>query len=170
MPFNDGIRQNTREDIINEINLQNSCAAIGLCPGVTDAWFSLTGGVMVMDLYEMTARQLLLKYTDITDRQKILANIVTLLDKLHRLGIYHGDLHLDNIMIRENNASSKYTDSNYVYSFIDFGKGGRFDRMDSQRIHNDYIEIAAHIQDLADEYPGFDELYETMKIYMKKFE
>ena len=81
MPYNDGIRINTKEDIINEITTQNACADTGLCPTVQDAWLSDNGGIMVMDLYKMTARQLLLKYDSITDKQKILANIITLLDK-----------------------------------------------------------------------------------------
>ena len=173
MPYNDGNRFNAKEDIINEINTQNKCAAIGLCPVVQDAWLCETGGVFVMELYKMTAKQLLLLYKDITDKQKILANIITLLDKLHRHGIYHGDLHLDNIMIKSLLANEdRYNDSNYEYYFIDFGKGGTFTTMSDMNIKNDYIEIAAHIQDMINEYPNnnFDQLYDTMKIYMKKFD
>ena len=103
MPYNDGIRMNTKEDIINEINIQNKCANIGLCPYIQDAWLCKTGGVFVMDLYTLTCRQLLLMYNNIIDKQKILAHIVTLIDKLHRHGIYHGDLHLDNIMVKNIN-------------------------------------------------------------------
>ncbi len=126
-----------------------------------------------MELYRMTVRQLLLLYNNIADKQKILANIITVIDKLHKYGIYHGDLHLDNIMIKSKSLSkTKYNDLDYEYYFIDFGKGGVFTSMNDLHIQNDYIEIASHIQDLIDEYPdnNFDELYETMKIYMKKFE
>ena len=172
MPYDDGIRMNTREDIINEINTQNKCASIGLCPPIQDAWFCETGGAFVMNLYKMTTKQLLLMYDNIVDKQKILAHIITLIDKLHRYGIYHGDLHLDNIMVKILHNKEKYHDYNYDYFFIDFGKGGPFTSMNDPHIHDDYIEIAAHIQDLIDEYPenNFEELYETMKIYMKKFD
>lgn len=142
---------------------------IGLCPHVQDAWLGPGGGVMVMDLYKMTAKQMLLLHNDIKDKQNILAHIITLVDKLHRHGIYHGDLHLDNIMVgpvyNDNKQKNKYY-------FIDFGKGGRFTNMSDPNIYKDYLEIAAHIQDLIDEYPNnnFDELYNTMKIYMEKFD
>lgn len=166
MPYNDGIRINTREDIINEINVQNQCSVRNLCPKIRDAWLSETGGAFVMELYTLTVKQLLLTKPDIKDKQNILANIITLIDKLHRYGIYHGDLHLDNIMVNQ------LDDNNIEYYFIDFGKGGRFSSMDDPRLYEDYLEISAHIQDLIDEYPSdnFDELYNTMKIYMKKFD
>ena len=175
MPFNDGVRINTREDIINEINVQNACAVYNLCPTIQDAWISPNGGVMVMNLYKMTAKQLLLQFDNILDRIQILANIITLLDKLHRIGVYHGDLHLDNIMVDyqpydDITNTSKYIDTNYRYSFIDFGKGGRFTNMDDKHIYDDYVEVAAHLRDLCDEYEGFDELYKHMVIYMKKFD
>lgn len=172
MPYNDGIRYNKKEDIIAEINTHQLCAQKGLCPYIYDAWLSPTGGTMVMQLYDVTVRQLLLKYKDYETQAKILANIITLVDKLHQYGIYHGDLHLDNIMVNIINNSDKYIDINYHYYFIDFGKGGTFSDMASRHRYDDYMEIAAHIQDLIDEHPdyNFDKLYETMKIYFKKFD
>ena len=162
MPYNDGIRMNSTQDIINEIKMQNACADVGLCPYIQDAWLTDKGGVVVMDLYKITAKQMLLMHDSIVEKQKILAYIVTLVDKLHRYGIYHGDLHLDNIMVSTDNK----------YYFIDFGKGGRFTNMNDPHIKEDYIDISAHIQDLIDEYPdnNFTELYDTMKIYMGKFD
>ena len=192
MPYDDGIRQNTQNDIINEISLQQACSSVGLCPQIQEAWLCETGGAFVMSVYKMTTRQLLLQFPDIKDKQQILANIITLTDKLHRYGIYHGDLHLDNIMVKtinnniyENNPENnpeykynddnyeyKYNDDNYEYYFIDFGKGGRFDSMNNTHIKNDYLDISSHIQDMIYEYPdnNFDELYKTMKIFMKKFD
>ena len=75
-------------------------------------------------------------------------------------------------MVKQLNYNNKYIDDNYKYYFIDFGKGGSFNNMNDLHIQNDYLDIAAHIQDLSDEYPNndFDELYEVMKIYMKKFD
>lgn len=171
MPYDNGARRNKREDIINEIITHNKCSEHGLCPVIYDSWLCDTGGVYVMELYKMTVLQLLLKFKSISDRQKVLANIITLTDKLHRYGIYHGDLHLDNIMV-VNRTDNSETLNNYEYYFIDFGKGGNFISMNDPHIKDDYIEISSHIQDLIHEYPGenFEELYETMKIYMKKFD
>ena len=170
MPYDNGIRMNTRVDIINEINIQNQCASVGLCPSINDAWLCEKGGAFVMELYTLTVKQFLLMYPDIKDKQNILANIVTLIDKLHRYGIYHGDLHLDNIMV--NQSDGKTGVKEIIYRFIDFGKGGRFVSMNDPHVYKDYLYVSQHIQDLIDEYPdtNFNELYETMKIYMKKFD
>lgn len=176
---------NKYENIVKEIEIQNECANLGLCPKIRDAWLCDTGGAIVMEIYEETVAQLLLRYTSDHDRQKIFTNILALTDKLHRHGIYHGDLHLNNIMVKSNNIASgdplkenilkgdDYDSKKYTYYFIDFGKGGRFSDMSDVHIENDFVDIAAHLQDLIDEQPndeGFVRLYELMKIYMTKFE
>jgi serine/threonine protein kinase len=178
MPYDDGVRQNKLQDIIKEIDTHQLCATKGLCPYIYDAWLSSNGGVMVMKMYDMTVRQLLLQFRDLNVRNDILANVITLLDKLHSYGIYHGDLHLDNIMVSYTPShlsvgiTKEYNDMDYKYYFIDFGKGGTFSSMNSSRRHDDYIEIASHLQDMIDEYPdhNFEKLYSTMKIYLKKFD
>ena len=165
MPYDDvkSGRQNTKEDIINEMKLQQTCAEKGLCPFIKQAWMCRAGGAIVMDLYDVTVRQLLTETVDINVHANILAYVLALVDKLHRHGIYHGDLHLDNVMV--NKKLNKY-------QFIDLGKGGTFTNMDDIHIQDDYIEIASHIQDMTFEYPDhkFDKLYETMKIHLTKFD
>ncbi len=187
MPYNDDIRTNTREDILNEINVQNLCAEAGLCPVIHEAWLCESGGAFVMKIYRpsadlksplgssnplvMTVAQLLSKYED---KNLILDNILVLIDRLHRYGIYHGDLHLDNIMVKptkENINHEVYSDEDWEYKFIDFGKGGTFQSMDNDHIEEDYAAIKDHLHDLMDEHPdtGFKELFKRMKVQMKKF-
>ena len=173
-------KENKKDAILNEINIQNECAFLGLCPKIQDAWLCDKGGAIVMEIYELTVKQLLLKYKTLIVRNKILAHILALVDKLHLNGIYHGDLHLDNIMVKSTkkivgnyNKNVLFELKNYKYHFIDFGKGGRFYTMSNFHVEDDYIEIAAHLQDLIDEYPddkGFNDLYQIMKIHMSKFE
>ncbi len=176
MPY----ENNTFDAILNEMRIQNGCSIIGLCPKIEDAWICKDGGVIVMDLYEMTVKQLLLEFKTDAVRNKILAHVVSMVDKLHIKGIFHGDLHLDNIMVKSTNKtkhtedeSKLYDEREYKYYFIDFGNGGTFNTMDDIHVEDDYIEISAHLRDLIDEYPedtGFVRLYEIMKIYMKKFD
>ena len=71
----------------DKINIQSACAAVGLCPYIQDAWLTDKGGVMVMDLYKMTAKQMLILYDDINDKQNILAHIITLVDKFKNFSI-----------------------------------------------------------------------------------
>lgn len=173
LPYDDGERINNRYDIINEMKIQNACAQLGLCPSIQDAWLCETGGAFVMKLYKMTVRELLLLF-NFEGKQKILANVIVLMDKLHNHGIYHGDLHLDNIMVDiiNNNIEKNYNDDNFKYYFIDFGKGGQFNDINDPHIKDDYVDVSSHVQDLIDEYPDqdFDKLYEVIKIYMKKFD
>lgn len=171
MPYDDGNRRNTRENIINEINVQNLCAEAKLCPKIHDAWLCESGGVFIMEVYKMTARQLLFEYEN---KDQILDNVLVLVSKLHDRGIYHGDLHLDNIMVKprkETVNSGKYVDDEWEYRFIDFGKGKRFTSMDDYHIEEDFSAIKDHVRDLMDENPnrGFESLYQKMKIQMKRF-
>lgn len=176
MPYDD----NSYESIINEITIQNLCSQINMCPKIEDAWICETGGAIVMELYEMTVKQLLFEFKDDEVRQKILANVIAMLDKLHLKGIYHGDLHLDNIMVKSSSNSKQtknplelYNSRDYKYYFIDFGLSGRLYVMDDEHIKNDYSDISAHLRDLIDENPsdpGFIKLYEIFKIHKKKFD
>jgi len=120
---------NTKKDILNEINIQNECAELGLCPKISDAWFCEEGGAIVMELFHTTVASLFLRYKTDLVRQMILANVIVLLEKLHIYGIYHGDLHLNNIMvkgkrnkIKNKDEEEQYNSKDFRYYFIDFGK------------------------------------------------
>lgn len=168
MPYED----NDKDAILNEIVVQQKCASLGLCPLVEDAWLCDDGGAMVMTMYQITARQLLLAYTDPEIRNRILDSIISLVQSLHANGMYHGDLHLDNIMINSKkilpvlDEMINYENSEYKFYFIDFGTGG-FMVHDNERILEDYMAIYDHINDLMYERPNdnFKTLYDRMKKY-----
>lgn len=133
-----------------------------------------------MDLFHITIANLFLVFKNKLVRQMILANIIVLLEKLHIHGIYHGDLHLNNIMVKGNiinfnNLSEEefFETENYKYYLIDFGKSGRFKNMDDYHIYRDYDNILGHLLDIVDENPkdeGLKDLVKTMKVHMKKFD
>lgn len=171
---------NTKENILNEINIQNECSNLGLCPKIVDAWFCEEGGAIVMSVFDITIANFLLIFKNSLIRQMILANIIVLLEKLHIHGIYHGDLHLNNIMVKGNfiNTSKMseeefFKSEKYEYFLIDFGKSGKFEKMDDYHIYRDYDNILGHLLEMVNENPedkGLKDLVETMKVHMKKFD
>lgn len=171
---------NTKEAILNEMEIQNECASLGLCPKIEDAWFCEEGGAIVMELFHETVLNLLFHFQSSSVKQIILANILVILEKLHIYGIYHGDLHLNNIMVKGDkidddfkNEEDEFNAQNYKFYFIDFGKGGKFQRMDDEHIYKDYFEIFSHLDDIAHENPddeGLMEIFKTMKTHMKRFD
>ena len=174
---------NTTVMILKEIELQTKCSSIGLCPKVEDAWLCKEGGAIVMERFETTVANLLVQYKTDKVRNLILANVVSLLDKLHKNGVYHGDAHLNNFMVKANKRDKTnyldeyetYSSKDYSYYVIDCGKSGYFYEIDDDHLYKDYVEVLAHLEDLADEYmdeymeEGFETLIETMKVYMTKF-
>lgn len=171
---------NTKEGIIEELNIQNKCSDLNLCPKVADAWLYDEGGAIVMEIFQVTVANLLLQYKSDTIRNIILANVISMLDKLHYHGFYHGDAHLNNFMVKENKIEDeKYTEEeryklkNYQYYFIDFGKSGKLIDMSDVNIEKDYKEVYDHLLDLVDENPndyGIKNLSDVMLTHIKKFD
>lgn len=175
MPFD---KENTEEGITKEVNIQNKCAALNLSLPVIDAWLCDKGGALVMKKLDYTIANLLAEYTTDAVRSLILANIVMILDKLHLHGLYHGDLHLNNIMVKENNKNIDrnlheleiYNLTRYSYYFIDFGMSGELNEKTQKYIYKDYSDVYDHLLDLQDEDASFNNVVEIMKIHMKKFD
>jgi len=175
----------TKEDIINEISIHQECASLGLCPQLRDAWLCDEGGAFVIGKLDETAANLLIKYKSDIVRNQIFSHIISLVDKMHLYGIIHGDLHLNNIMvkgddsidedecIREKTEEECFEMKNYTFYLIDFGKGKKVKNIMDPGIINDFSDIQGHIMDLVDEYPedkGLKNIAKCMKIYMKKFD
>jgi tRNA A-37 threonylcarbamoyl transferase component Bud32 len=123
----------TKTTIIHEINMQKKFAELNLAPEVTDSWFCLSGGVIVMPALKITIRLLLEKYTSSEVKHTIIGCCLGLLNRLHGLGYVHGDPHLNNIMVdteitdssdssEEENELNEYKRLNYKYYFIDMGR------------------------------------------------
>lgn len=179
MPYEN---DNIKEDILNEIEIQKECSVLGLCPNIEEAWLCEQGGAIIMENFDTTIANLLIAYKSDYIRNIILANLLSLIDKLHLYNIYHGDLHLNNIMVKINNKINApgnhseeelYNLKNYKYYLIDFGKSGKIKDDKLKRIYKDYDDILAHLIDLSDEYPddeGFKNLVHVMQTHMKKFD
>ena len=160
MAFDNG---NSEEGIRNEIEMQNECAKINLALPIIDFWFSTEGGSIIMNKLHCTVANLFTAYKSDVERTLILANILMILQKLHSNGFYHGDLHLNNIMIEGKD-----------YYFIDFGMSGRLTNLDLdldlKRKYKDYTDILDHLLDLQDEDPSMENTVRVMKIHMEALE
>ena len=166
---------NTDEMIDNEIKMQRECAQFGLCLPIIDFYYSEIGGTLVMRKLDYTIANLFLQYKSLAVRNLILSNILFLIERLHSKGFYHGDLHLNNIMVKakgfdkvgEMNELEFYMIQNYTYYFIDFGKAGT---MDTFCYYKDYSEVYDHLYELSEEDSSLKPILETMRIYMNNLD
>jgi tRNA A-37 threonylcarbamoyl transferase component Bud32 len=169
---------NSREAILNEIEIQTRCSELGLCPRIRDAWFCDEGGAIVMEVFDQTVKQLLIKFKSDFVRTKILSEVLALVDLLHQHGIYHGDLHWDNIMVRVGNQtphredeSGLYADLDYSFFLIDLGQAGYIQSKEDMR--QDYQILIDHLVDLyyEDESdPGLYRLVQMLERQITKFD
>jgi hypothetical protein len=87
-----------------------------------------------MDGLDFTVSELFEQYWDPNVNGLIVKSLFDLLDRLHQIGLNHGDLHLDNIMVKDGNPKlehfneehniqmseiERYNHHNYRYYFID---------------------------------------------------
>jgi len=127
----------------DEIELQNICAAYGLCKNVEIAWVCPNHhGVMITEKLDKTFGELLetQRYHnyDVEEKLNIIKDSLSLVCKLHVDAlIFHGDLHGENIMADESQKTW----------IIDLGAGGEisYEYMGLQElmsITGDYAGIA----------------------------
>jgi hypothetical protein len=186
-----------RDAILGEIDLQHESSLIGVSPAILEAWLSDHGGVIVMEKLGAHASDLLLHYASLGVKQLILANIMTLIGKLHLHKIYHGDTHFGNILVvAEGEASSSfkrnpqrplrdvtvdggeefvdYVRKGYRFYLIDFGEGGRLSGQtdDIQKIKQDYSGLEMGLYDLLTENytPSLRNVYDTLTVFLRRFD
>ena len=175
--------ENTQEGIVNEVNIQTECAKFNLCLPVIDAWLCDKGGAIVMGKLDYTLANLFLLYKSDNVRKKILHEMLFLIQTLHSHNFYHGDLHLNNIMVKVGNFDIDVEENNdedelyelyhYKYYFIDFGMGGILNGKESEnerRKYRDYSYAYDHLQDLEEEDPTLENTVQIMREFMEKFE
>lgn len=104
----------THEQIRREMTITIDCAKHGLAPEVYDAWTCPSGGAMVVHKLESTLLQALSTCTSLPEFLSLIERAYALVRRLHKLGYYHGDLHLNNVMLSK-------SDRMYL---IDFGHAG----------------------------------------------
>jgi hypothetical protein len=101
------------------------CANAGLCPKVHYS----SDDEFIMDKLDLPVYKLFSQYRDPAVNKSIVKSIFDLLDQLHQIGFLHGDLHLGNIMVKDQNPNvdpdrqmseiERYNQHNYRYYFID---------------------------------------------------
>lgn len=101
------------DNVKEEVEFQKKCAENGLCVDVDDWWdcSSGDGGVIITRMLDKTIKTYLTEISQ-DEQIQVVKIVLEMIQKLHTLGIKHGDLHLGNIM------TDKY---NRLY-FIDMGK------------------------------------------------
>ncbi len=180
LPYDNG---NTDEMIDNEIKMQMKCSKLDLCLPLIDFELSETGATLVMRKLDCTIANLFLQYKSLAVRNLILSNVLLLIEKLHSNGFYHGDLHLNNMMVKskcdgevmsDTSELEFYTLQNYKYYFIDFGKSGEIGDggyyKDCSEIgdgyYKDYSEVLDHLCELYEQDHTLNPIVEIMKIFI----
>lgn len=85
--------------------------------------------ILIMPVLYQTVREQLTQTFEYEQMLNLFQKVFNTIFELHKLGIYHGDTHLDNFM----------TDENGNIKIIDFGKAGYIDNQ--YRIIEDYEDI-----------------------------
>jgi tRNA A-37 threonylcarbamoyl transferase component Bud32 len=137
--------EEARNMINNEIDLQKASSTIGVSLPVIDSWFSDLGGIIIMEKLEIDA-DTFLEDCKLLEVKHFHAEITTLIGKLHEIGIYHGDLHVGNIMGKSNDHDIEsdgaelmlFAGKRYRWYLIDFGEGGYLKDSSFNLIKADY--------------------------------
>ena len=118
------------KNLKKEATAQAKCADAGLCPKV----YYSSKTEYIMDKLDFTVSTLLRQYRDPVVNELIVKSLFDLLDRLHQIGLVHGDLHFANIMVKDENPElerlneehniqmseiERYNQHNYRYYFID---------------------------------------------------
>ncbi len=86
-----------------EVTAQKHLASRGLAVDVFDSWVCEDPkvGVIIMKVLDMTAGSFFSDLGKSTfDQEVLISSIIGLVQETHRVGYFHGDLHLGNIMLR----------------------------------------------------------------------
>jgi tRNA A-37 threonylcarbamoyl transferase component Bud32 len=148
--------------IEKEIDLQLKAAAHGLAPAVRYAFLFQLGGVILADRLDLELATYLTNSVNsklVSDQ--LLISIINLVERLHNLEIYHGDLSASNIMLKFNAEEPE----KFTLQFIDFGRsellsaestGSRlkFKRMDYRSLSGDLYDLYRDVG-----YPHLEEMF-----------
>lgn len=126
------------DNVKKEVKFQKKCAENGLCVDVDDWWdcSSGDGGVIITRMLDKTIKTYLIEISQ-DEQIQVVKNVLEMIQKLHTLGIKHGDLHLDNVMV----------DKDGKLYFIDMGHSMNIKktRYYSQSAMSDYWKFIMNI-------------------------
>lgn len=102
---------------LKEVAISKAVGKAGIGPEVHDVFICMNSGFIIMDRWDGDYRSLIKK--DEQYKEEDLRTISQLVQKLHRLGIIHNDLHLGNILY-------KSIKNKIIFGITDFGLSLRF--------------------------------------------
>jgi tRNA A-37 threonylcarbamoyl transferase component Bud32 len=106
-------------------------------------WFEADNYVVIlMPVLQLTVREALSQMQDKESMEKLIQQVLDKTYELHSIGVYHGDAHMNNFMIDNDNVK-----------IIDFGKSG-YITTNKNKIIEDYQFIYISINSL---YDGFNQ-------------
>lgn len=160
-----------REFVLNEVRMHKMLSDLGLAPKLVDSWLCENGGVMIMKALSITVSSYIKHNID--NERDCIAMVIKclgLLNKLHILGYYHGDSHIDNMMLDRRRLSEtgeleEFTP--YRLYFIDMGLSDILPEDKEEKllkIKNDYIIFGTSLH----EY--YDRKYEEFKASSQKID
>lgn len=94
------VELNEEEDINDfrkEVSIASKMSRLEITPKVYGAWFCKNKGYIVTEKYDVTLKTHL-EYHDLS--KNLINRLENILEKMHNAGIVHGDLSLDNVMIK----------------------------------------------------------------------
>ncbi|MFS8159332.1 MAG: lipopolysaccharide kinase InaA family protein [Candidatus Roizmanbacteria bacterium] len=102
-----------------EVEIHMRCAAVGIAPKVRWAFAFKEGAIIVMEFMDEELGVYLTNESRLeSDFSLDLISMIALIEKLHDLDIYHGDIGVTNIMIKYDQARENLP----VFYLIDFGE------------------------------------------------
>lgn len=156
-----------REMFYLEILCQEIAAKAGLAPRILDSWVTKKAGVIVMEkvtgpTVDQINRMNVMNRKNMKKGAKLLArSIADTLTRLHKLGVTHGDSHVDNMI---------WDESDHRIKLIDFGRASLLDRVDRDRdvrnINRDYTYAVETF--IEEPYDYERTLFEAISPYVKR--
>lgn len=109
-----------KESFFREAVIAPVMGKLGIGPVIHDVFTCLNAGFIIMDAWEGSIGNLLdNKIKEKVIDENIMSKIYPLIDRIHRLGIIHNDLHTGNVLYKKHGEK-------YKFCITDFGLSLRF--------------------------------------------
>lgn len=129
--------------IITEIKINHKCAKLGIAPDIKLAFIFELGGIIIMDLLDIEFGSYLVSNNVSLSDEEIFTNVISLMEKLHKENICHGDLTCHNIMLNDK----------LKFFIIDYGESFFLTSENKQKmINRDFFMLEGFADDLLADY------------------
>lgn len=114
--LSDIVREQRQKQLQKEVEIQRQLGDLNMAPDVIEWWLTRDAGFIISERLQETAKSLLLNASDQLEKEAVIQAAFDAIKELHRLGFYHGDTHLVNIM---------WNDKEQKFMFIDTEESGK---------------------------------------------